>query len=157
MTFKPNLVREGRLIAASLPLLWKSFPPASHATMLNLLEKFNILYPLNRSSTDSDSQSVAEYLVPCLLSDVEPEKETNAIWQEVPSESFMQHSRRFLFPTLPMGFMGRLIARVLHITSIAKVVYWRSGLVACTRASNEPAQYIRISFQQLAGTLLLLL
>ncbi|KAH3760195.1 leucinerich repeat kinase [Pelomyxa schiedti] len=150
VTFKSNLVRDGRLVAAALPLLWKSFPPASHATMLSLLEKFNILYPLDRSLAEGKNMA-AEYLVPCLLPINEPSVESDALWPATVSpHSFQQHSRRFLFQSVPMGLMGRLLARILHLPQIGRTIYWRNGIVLSSK--SESTQLVKVTFKQLAGS-----
>eukprot|EP01105_Mastigella_eilhardi_P027516 TRINITY_DN851_c0_g1_i1.p1 TRINITY_DN851_c0_g1~~TRINITY_DN851_c0_g1_i1.p1 ORF type:complete len:1985 (+),score=446.84 TRINITY_DN851_c0_g1_i1:529-5955(+) len=148
VTCKPNFVREGVLLAASLPLVWKSFPPASHSIMLSLLEKFNIMYPLNlRSGTPS------EYLVPCLLPTAEPTSECLKLWPET-ATSVVQHTRQLVFDSLPMGLMGRLVTRVLHMPSIARTVYWRNGVVVASGEQGARAhdEVVRLLFTRVAGS-----
>jgi hypothetical protein len=40
-------MKDGRLLMRYLPLIWREYPPETYPALLNLLQKFEILHPLD--------------------------------------------------------------------------------------------------------------
>jgi hypothetical protein len=59
MTLTGAAYREGKLRHCDLSFIWKPplFPPSVHPTLIQLLKKFEILYPLPRSSSAAAASS----------------------------------------------------------------------------------------------------
>ncbi|KAL6062523.1 Pleckstrin y domain [Balamuthia mandrillaris] len=78
VTMKYNMVKDGTLMHKDLHLIWKPpmFPPSLHPTLLNLLRKFEIIYPMHKPGVPPEEEVS---LVPCLLDKQRP-FQINDLW-----------------------------------------------------------------------------
>jgi internalin A len=120
ITTKPNFVKNGVLLASDLPQIWKppDFPEILHASLMSLLEKFEISYPLPKKG---------EYLLPYLIHSQRPSALDYSF-----KEPCVYRSYRFGF--LPFGFFSRLVVRLMHF--LEAVSYWQNGILLKHQRSN---------------------
>lgn len=141
-------IRNGILHHQDLSMIWRApeFPETIHYVLLNLLEKFEILYtlpeslrakfghnralPQNIHGFNDDMKDLLpediETLVPSLLPEEKPRYDL--LWVQV-DPSVVQFDRIYVFDFVPKGFFSRLMIRCLHIVDTVNV-YWRNGIIA---------------------------
>jgi len=88
VSLKSKFIREGRLQKSDLRIAfheYKSFPPAIHLVFLNILSKFEIIYPLSSET----------WLVPCLLDSEIPKEVYTSLKAQYtsPPEGVVQYAR----------------------------------------------------------------
>lgn len=121
VTFAHTLVKNGVLQHKDLQQVWSRFPSELHPSLLDLLENFEIAHRLQKAASPAS-------LVPCLLSNDRPNI-VAAGWEPNLPFGSVQYGRIYEFAFLPLGFFGRLIARMLHITNIDARLVWKSGML----------------------------
>ncbi len=155
ITTKPNFVKNGAIYSGDLSQIWKppEFPDSLHPSLLTLLEKFEIAYPLpvintnnssnnsnnsnNRQQTQINSSSEQRILIPYLVHSEKPDNlsSMSPLFHENTQRSpnnpqFVRRVYRFDF--IPFGFFSRLVVRVLHF--MEALSYWKNGILI---QSNE--------------------
>eukprot|EP01117_Protostelium_nocturnum_P009737 TRINITY_DN3481_c0_g2_i2.p1 TRINITY_DN3481_c0_g2~~TRINITY_DN3481_c0_g2_i2.p1 ORF type:complete len:1509 (+),score=531.31 TRINITY_DN3481_c0_g2_i2:2688-7214(+) len=125
LSTKHNHVKNGILHHSALKNMWKPphFPESHYKIMLSLLENFEIAFGVVGKEEDFNNGTT---IVPSLLPESEP-KVLKEIWQEKPKLGYKQLSRYYKFDFIPIGLFGRLIVKLLGISSSQH--YWRSGIV----------------------------
>ena len=106
----------------SLVHIWNDhqrYPPTLHQTMLDILFKFDVIFPL-----DHQDMIPRRYLVPCLLSEESPDQ--SFVW---PSD-VLRYSLSRLFhldDICPIGLMPRLVG---YLTSVYRTrLIWQKGCI----------------------------
>ena len=127
ITTKHQFSRSGVLEHKNIMQIWRDpdFPPSMHDVLLSLLQKFEIMYYLKSTRTDS-SLYTGKSLIPCLLPEERP-TDMDKLWSRFPSASESQCGRRYVFNFIPHGFVSRLLVRLLHFAEPA--IFWRYGMV----------------------------
>ena len=173
VTLRHQVVREGKLYHSDLGFIWKEpkFPPSIHGILLQLLQKFEILYPLktltmfknsindNQSSTlwgknvspsttPNSLPSGEVSLVPCLLSKDKP-LQVKEVWPTY--EDCHQTGRIYHFKFLPLGFFSRLFVRTVHLNEhlpeLEVVCYWTNGIIIRGAQAKAYLEYVPEEFQ----------
>lgn len=99
ITTKPNFVKNGVLLSTNLTQIWKppEFPESLHMTLLSLLEKFEISFPL-----PSKDHEATRNFIPYLVIGDRPE---NLLVDQHKEYA----ARAYKFDFLPFGFFSRLV------------------------------------------------
>ncbi|KAH3762641.1 Rho GTPase [Pelomyxa schiedti] len=128
ITTKGNFVINGTLDHSNLAHLWKGkYPIDMHESLLRLLSFFGVMFPMRCSPPKS--------LVPCLLDEEIPLPQAQRAWPKLTPRGMTETSRMYTFPSLPLGFFGRIVARLLYL-DIVPLVLWRYGMVATVNSVN---------------------
>ncbi|KAL8560611.1 hypothetical protein ACOMHN_062576 [Nucella lapillus] len=113
VSVKDSAIKDGRLRHQDIGLVWKDYPESLHSWLLRLTEEYDLTFPL---------KDVEVNLVPCLLTEKEPEFE----WPEVEKGSgLMETKMTYKFDYLPAGLFNRGQVR-LHEFSDSSLV-WKRG------------------------------
>lgn len=107
----------------NLTFLWKppDFPESLHATLIDLLEKFEVLYKM----PPEDGYAGEKYLLMSLVQDKRPPFE----WPRYGSyEERPQAMRIYQLPFVPLGLVAKLMTRLLSF--LTPIYYWREGMVS---------------------------
>ncbi|KAH3760740.1 leucinerich repeat kinase [Pelomyxa schiedti] len=130
ITTKGNFVaNNGTLDHSNLVHIWKGkYPLEMHESLLRLLSFFGVMFPMRVTPPKS--------LVPCLLDDDIPIESVMREWPKTIPKGLSEYSRMYTFPQLPLGFFGRVVARLLYL-DINPLVLWRSGMVANVNSVNR--------------------
>ncbi|GAM23578.1 hypothetical protein SAMD00019534_067530 [Acytostelium subglobosum LB1] len=127
VTFSHQWIKEGVLRHNDLPAVWSAYDPALRPTLLKILERFEVSYQLD----------VDRSLVPSLLPE-EPKGKVEAVLNRewMPMAELVEarlpvrfYGCDFNFEFMPLGFFGRLLLRVLHISGVHAKTYWRNGML----------------------------
>ena len=121
ITFRHTWIKEGILQMKDVPQVFREHAPAIHDTLLALLEQFSIIYRMQ-----SNSQRCI--LVPSLLPEEYPTHMLAKEWSYRP-DTVNEYGRLYRFPSLPVGFFGRFMVRVLHSRNVTDRLKWRNGMV----------------------------
>lgn len=121
VTFAHSLVKNGVLMHKDLAQVWSKFPVELHQSLLELLENFEIAHRLQKASPPAS-------LIPCLLSEERPNV-TAAGWAPVLPFGCTQYGRTYEFAFLPLGFVGRLLTRLLHVPMLEARLMWKHGML----------------------------
>ncbi len=106
------------MITQALPM--KDYPPSTHEFVMELMEKFEVAFPLEPSDKQ---QKPTRWLIPELLPEVQP-----APFAEFRGEKVRR--LRFAYPeALPPGLLPRLIVRTHEMSSAHPDWRWRGGVV----------------------------
>lgn len=127
-----------------LSQIWQEprYPPSYTPLCLNVLQKYNIAYPL-----PSDKGNEECSVVPALLPKERPPV-FKELWTSFDEETKVTNSaqnvqllnREYRFKSLPLGFFGRLIVRTSHLVAkglVKLVCCWRNGMILSS------SQYLR--------------
>eukprot|EP01113_Clastostelium_recurvatum_P022441 TRINITY_DN2678_c0_g1_i3.p1 TRINITY_DN2678_c0_g1~~TRINITY_DN2678_c0_g1_i3.p1 ORF type:complete len:2207 (+),score=796.21 TRINITY_DN2678_c0_g1_i3:224-6844(+) len=141
ITSKMNFVANGVLERKNLTFLWKApdFPESLHGTLLDILERFEIMYRIPADSDQPHGTSAIpgadeRYLLMCLVNDKRPPLEFPRPGVERP-----QVVRIYQMPFVPLGLMSKLMTRTLHF--VRPLIYWKDGMVAETDACEVLIEY----------------
>ena len=115
-------VLERNWVGEALPA--KDYPAEKHGFVLELMEKFEVAFPLEAADAGEGSQAQAQrWLIPELLPEAQPE----------PFAEFRApgvERLRFTYPeALPPGLLPRLIVRTHEMSEGHAKFRWRSGVV----------------------------
>ena len=125
----------GILSTNELNSIWKQFVgkgnELSIEKLIEVLVKLEFAHKLptammNDSLTEAATTEQC-VLVPHLLPIHRPY--ISCVWPRVIPCGLFEWGRTFVFPFLPIGFFGKLIARLLHFPVLTKAFWWQSGLV----------------------------
>ncbi|KAH3731670.1 leucinerich repeat kinase [Pelomyxa schiedti] len=118
-------VTNGFVLRRNIPQLFAEFPPEQHATLLELLQTFEILF------TMSDGRLVAPSLLPDLTHcSSEESAKAASFWIAGGTGTKVVMSGRVLrFHFLPIGFFPRLMVMVLGIPETVSLLAWNEGLI----------------------------
>jgi internalin A len=106
------------MIALALPV--KDYPPSTHEFVMELMEKFEVAFPLE--SVDKQEKPT-RWLIPELLPEVQP-----AAFAEFRAANVKR--LRFSYPeALPPGLLPRLIVRTHEMSAAHPNWRWRGGVV----------------------------
>eukprot|EP01125_Pyxidicula_operculata_P014786 TRINITY_DN496_c3_g1_i1.p1 TRINITY_DN496_c3_g1~~TRINITY_DN496_c3_g1_i1.p1 ORF type:complete len:2368 (-),score=568.15 TRINITY_DN496_c3_g1_i1:56-7159(-) len=112
--------KDGIIHHQTLEIAWKAFPPSLHRTLLELLMKFEVVYPKRGDPTAS--------IVPSLLP-INPNQE----FLKFPSvKEFIKHEiieRTYKMEFLPIGFFPRLVARIYQVPELVCHNAYRNGFM----------------------------
>ena len=127
ITLKHSFGINGLIKKEELHQIWKEFSPEIHQTLMDLLQKFEITYCIDRENQT--------YLVPCLLSLERPKLKR---WKITPNQKFkgLLFGRLYRFSFMPMGFFGRLIVRNLEIVGFKSLGQWQNGQLLKMKNDN---------------------
>ena len=115
-------VLERQWIGEALPA--NDYPPEKHGFVMELMEKFEVAFPLETEDAASGKpQEPQRWLIPELLPEVQP-----AAFEEFRALGVKR--LRFLYPeALPPGLLPRLIVRTHEMSEAHAEWRWRSGAV----------------------------
>ena len=127
ITFNHTWISGGLLSLTKIPQVFKKYPPNLHESLLALLEKFNIV---NRLSPDTCSIVKEEQILVCSLLPEQRPIEIEGFWgcNQLPIGK-LQQGRVYKFPFLPLGFVNKIMVRLLHVPDLKGILFWRNGLV----------------------------
>ena len=111
-----------RLFGGTAPVV--EYPPDKHAFVLELMEKFEVAFPLEQPGTSAGQpQEPQRWLIPELLPEVQP-----AEFKEFRGAGVKR--LRFTYPqALPPGLLPRFIVRTHELSEVHTNWRWRSGVV----------------------------
>ncbi len=114
ITSKPRN-ENGFVLCKDLVQLWQPphYPATLHDSLFGLLENYELIF---RSPLDGEKR----VLIPSLLNELQPVLKD---WDAQSTEGELE--RVYCFTFLPLGFISKLILRLLHFTE--PKVLWRTG------------------------------
>ena len=127
ISFTNKYVKNGVLEYKGFQQIWKGeYPSDLYPQLIELLEKFEILYPL----VTSENTAVTAYLVPSLLPEERPQKALIKIWPRKVKLGWVQFGRVYQFEFVPLGFFARLMVRIAMLPhlDISQNCCWRNGV-----------------------------
>jgi len=130
ISFRNSWVKDGVFEERNLPHAFKQYSADIQPHLLSLLRRFDVLLPLSASTA---VQNERRYLVPSLLPTEEP-KGIARCWDSLNvATDLTQRGRTYKFPFLPLGFVERLLVRLLVAPEVVPHSYWRNGAVVTLR------------------------
>jgi serine/threonine protein kinase/GTPase SAR1 family protein len=120
VSLRHNWVAKGLLELSSLKHLWKNFAEELQPQLIELLEKFELVFRM------SDGKRL---LIPSLLPQAVPSTLRNEWSQSGVANGIVQHSRVFDFQFIPIGLFAKLLVRVLHVSTVTVLALWRHGIL----------------------------
>lgn len=133
ITFKHSWIKEGALDESHLKQVLVDYPVEIHILLLNMLKKFNILFPVSTNSS-------VKFVIPSLLPEsAEPLDVKLIFWYQ---EAVKCYGRFYTFLFLPLGLISRLIVRLLHIPNVSGKLYWRNGVIIEYKHQLALIQYL---------------
>jgi serine/threonine protein kinase/GTPase SAR1 family protein len=122
VSFKANW-RNGVLTHDSLPIIWKVYPESLHKTLLGILEKFEVVFPIKGEEGAS--------VVPTMLPDDPTDLFKELAARDLDSNPrFEKVERTYKFDFLPVGFFARMIVRLYHTPELYCHDAFSRGLIA---------------------------
>ena len=123
-----NWVRDGIIQSDKIPLIFSKYPPSIHENLVKIMCKFEILYKMKGKSEN--------FVIPSLLPEICEQEQFSTFWpMEMNKErGYIEIGRVIKFPFLPIGFFGRLIVHLLHLSRIKSKFIWRYGIVAALKS-----------------------
>ncbi|XP_025077380.1 uncharacterized protein LOC112554025 isoform X3 [Pomacea canaliculata] len=113
VSVKDSPIKDGRLKHEDISTVWKDYPVHLHSWLLRLTEEYDLTFPLGDEKVN---------LVPCLLTEKEPEFE----WPEIEKGSEARETKMvYKFHYLPAGLFNRGQVR-LHEFSDGSLI-WKRG------------------------------
>ncbi|KAH3744898.1 leucinerich repeat kinase [Pelomyxa schiedti] len=128
-------ILNGFIEQKNLPYAFNKFLPSLHNTLVELMERFEIV----------NKMPDGRLLVPSLLPDslgcnTESAGIFTSMWSPPvdASTQVIMNGRRIKFDFLPIGFFSRLVILMLGIPGVEPVVLWKNGLVIENKNLSEP-------------------
>lgn len=122
VSFKANW-RNGVLTHDSLPIIWKVYPESLHNTLLGILEKFEVVFPIKGEEGAS--------VVPTMLPDEPTDLYKELAARDLDSNPrYEKIERVYKFDFLPVGFFARMIVRLYHTPELYCHDAFSRGLIA---------------------------
>ena len=139
LTTKHSYVRNGVVLHRDLIHIWhpSEYPLEFHQSLHQLLENFEIIFPLKES--EDLSWEERKSLVPVLLSAQKPEM-INELFPRF--DQSPQYSRIFQFNFVPSGFVNHLFIRIMQFSHLE--ICWRNGALAYDNIKNNQKNIILI-------------
>lgn len=123
ISFKTNW-KNGIIHHSFLSIAWKQFPSSIHQELVNILRRFEVMFPIRGNDMAS--------IVPSMLPE-NPEGNILRLLQKYDVinsyDSVEILDRTFNFDFMPLGFFGNLIVKLYHCQSIFCFSMYRSGVV----------------------------
>lgn len=110
-------IKNGFLAPNDVPNLLSDYPSFIQEFVINLLSQFNVLHKL----------SDHHYLIPSMVTQSRPHSELRSKWPSVIEE--IEHHRIFEFSFLPFEFFSRVIVRLLLVSGVHGVLFWKNGVL----------------------------
>lgn len=145
ISFKANW-KSGLLQHDSLPIVWKQYPASLHKTLLGILERFEVVFPIK----DGEGASIVPTMLPDTPSEV---MEAFGILQ-LPRAEYQRIERTYRFGFMPIGFFSRLVARLFLIPTLFCHDPWLRGVMISHPSVFDDAeeQFNNTSFDDSTGT-----
>lgn len=122
ISFKANW-KSGLLQHDSLPIVWKKYPVSLHKTLLGILERFEVVFPIRSAEGAS--------IVPTMLPDAQSEVMQTFGALQLPRTEYRRVERTYRFGFMPIGFFSRLVARLFLIPNLFCHDPWLRGVMIC--------------------------
>ena len=123
ISFKNNW-KNGIVTQNDLDMIWKKTGKEVRERLINMFEKFEIIYPLPSISNQEN-----RYIIPSLLPEQQPVEFTKW-WIMLPQKGEYQIGRIYKMDFVPLGFFARLSSRLVHHFPKAEYLCnWRNGLL----------------------------
>jgi len=129
VTYKHNYIKNGIIYPEDLRRVFTT-DAGNHKSLVNLLERFEVVFQLKLKTTSSIDQDICPVLVPCTLQDKQPVSyriALNKMLETLPA-NMTQYRRVYNFEFLPIGFVPRLIVRIVHLKGVKWSDTWRRGI-----------------------------
>lgn len=105
ISFKTNW-KDGVLKHELLSFVWKGFPPSVHQDLINILVKFEVIYPIRGLENTS--------IVPSMLPQSRSH-EIDELFSKLGNDKSIQKiERTYRFNFIPLGLFGKLIVKLYH-------------------------------------------
>lgn len=131
ISFKANW-KSGLLQHDSLPIVWKQYPASLHKTLLGILERFEVVFPIRSAEGAS--------IVPTMLPDVQSDVMQAFGALTLPRAEYRRVERTYRFGFMPIGFFSRLVARLFLIPNLFCHDPWLRGVMICSPSAFENAE-----------------
>ena len=122
ITIRPTFVEHGYVTIDNLAITFANFPEEIHENLLELLQRFNIIFPLMSGQN-------RRYMIPSLLTTTFPAKQVMEFFPATLPPGIASFGRVFRYQSLPLGLFGRAMVAVLHLPDVSGLVYWRNGML----------------------------
>lgn len=124
LTTKHTFAKNGILEHSVLLQIWRepSYPKSIHSILLNILENFEVTFPLD----SFDDRYGGKNILPSLLPATVPE-EFFKKWPRILPPDVSEIGKNYKFDFIPFGLFGRIIVRLLRLGSAE--LYWRYGIL----------------------------
>ena len=141
LTFKHTWIKKGILHEAHIKQVFIDYPEDTHLPLINMLKKFNILYPL-QGNNSNDVKDECSFIIPSMLPPNLSEGDIMKFWV-VPfaMETSRSYGRNYLFSFLPHGLISRLIVRLLHFPSTVGLSFGKNGAILENNNQTAMIQY----------------
>lgn len=118
-SLKSTFGKKGKLFPRDLPQIWKEpmYPAAIHPVLLELLQRFEILYPIMEGKEKC-------YLIPNLLPPEKPD--FTLLWRDFDDRQ-RELARVFVMDFVPIGLMSRFMIRMMQFCKVHSC--WQLGMV----------------------------
>lgn len=172
ITLKHRFVKEGKLFKSDLKNIWSSYPHKIHDILIELLQKFEILFKTKIYDPNTNSEKDV-LLIPSLLP-LEQPPQFKEIWGEVSKQKkgswFLTEEkdgifffeRIYTFQFLPLGFFSKLMVRVMSMEGAKPLCYYQNGVIVelakakCCIKYNESTHKLIIETMESNSGLILL-
>ena len=163
VTLKHRFVKEGKLSKSDLKNIWGSFPPKIHEILIELLQKFEILFKMK--IMDPLTEKEKDFLlIPSLLPSDVPQN-FNEIWKEEAKDKKgdwfkneenqldFYFERIYTFKFLPLGFFSKLMVRIISMENVYPLSYFQSGIIIKTNIGKASIKYTDNSHKLIIETI----
>lgn len=131
ISFKANW-KSGLLQHDSLPIVWKKYPVSLHKTLLGILERFEVVFPIRAAEGAS--------IVPTMLPDTQSDVMQAFGALQLARAEYRRVERTYRFGFMPIGFFSRLVARLFLIPNLFCHDPWLRGVMICSPTAFESAE-----------------
>lgn len=132
ISFKANW-KSGILQHDTLPIVWKQYPSSLHKTLLGILERFEVVFPIR--------DSLGSSIVPTMLPDSPSEFIEAFSSLLLPPDRFQRIERTYRFGFMPLGFFSRLVSRLFIIPNLFCHDPWLKGVMICPPSAFQNSEH----------------
>jgi len=126
--------------------------PDMRDTLLQLLQKFEVIYCLPKQKEDTADGDDVVVLVPAMFPE-EPGGESIKIMEEIKELDAEQRTYRYKriyeFEFLPFGFFTRFIVRILNLDGIKPIGLWRNGFIMERGDTKVVVEHDEVEYQMI--------
>lgn len=124
LTTKHNFAKGGILEHSALLQIWRepAYPKSIHAVLLNILENFEVTFPLE----PFNDKYTGKNLLPSLLLSTLPD-DFSQRWAPMLPIDLSETGKDYKFDFVPFGLFGRIIVRILRLG--IPELFWGNGIL----------------------------
>ena len=144
LTFKHTWINKGILHESHMKQVFIDYPVEIHLFLVNMLKKFNILYPLKTNSSKEECSFIIPSMLPLLLS----ENDVLKFWVDpFAVTDYKSYGRNYLFSFMPHGLISRLIVRLLHLPAVVGLSFSKHAVILNYHGQIAMIEYFPSEYQ----------